>query len=296
MSVVCGAPVSQICIPECDASWCLYILYLAARLYDEFWTQSGRRMVGFSDVPLDLPSHAPSFYGCIQAKYVNKYLEDYIDSHIYFGSSLRSRIHFEHRVEKVEKTDDLWVVSARDSHNGRRLFRSSKIVIATGLTSLPNMSTFLLDQEEFKGPICHHKYFAEISNSLLKTTDCKNVAVLGAGKSATDMVYESVKKGKNVSWIIRKNGEGPALFFTAPGGGRYENSTEKGATRLNSAFSPSSFMPRLWLARLIHRTHMGRDFLTRKSQAGDQSCRDAAAYRDRKGALPTFKNLEATTS
>jgi len=253
-------------------------------------------MVGFSDVPIALPLDAPSYYGCIEAKYVNQYLEMYIDSHVYMGSSLRNRIHFGHRVEKIEKTGGLWTVSTRCSHGGQQEFRSFKVVVATGLTSLPKMPTFLLHQEEFKGPVRHHKDFGEVSKSLLNTSDCKNVAVVGAGKSATDMVYESVKKGKSVSWIIRKNGEGPALFFTAPGGGRYENSTEKGATRLNATFSPSSFMPNLWLARLIHGTNMGRDYLTRKSQADDQSCRDAAAYQDRDGALPSFKNLEATTS
>ena len=253
-------------------------------------------MVGFSDVPIVPPLDAPSYYGCIEAKYVNKYFEEYIDSHVYNGSSLRSRIFFGKRVEKVEKTDGMWTIITMDSHTGQRNFRSSRVVIAAGLTSLPNLPTFLLDQKNFKGPIRHHKHFGEVSKSLLSTPICKNVVVLGGGKSATDMVYESVKKGKSVSWIIRKHGEGPALFFPAPGGGRYENSTEKGATRWSASFSPSSFMPALWLARMIHGTNMGREYLTRKSQEGDQSCRDAAAYRDRKGALPTFKNLETTTS
>ena len=253
-------------------------------------------MLGFSDVPIALPLDAPSYYGCIEAKYVNKYLEGYIDSHVYVGSSLRSRIYYGHCVEKVEKTDGLWTVGARDSHNCERDCRSSKVVVATGLTSLPNMPTSLLREKEFKGPIRHHKDFGEISKSLINNPDCKKVAVLGAEKSATDMVYESVKKGKNVSWIIRNDGEGPALFFTAPGVGRYENSTEKGATRLNACFSPSSFMPNLWLARLIHGTNMGRNYLCKKSQERDQSCRDAAAYRDRNGALPGFQDLEPTTS
>lgn len=253
-------------------------------------------MAGFSDVPITLPPNAPSYYGTFEAKYVTQYLEDYINSHVYIGSSLRSRIHFRHRVEEVEKTDGLWTVITRDSQNAHREFRSSKIVVAAGLTSIRNMPNLLLHEQEFNGSICHHKSFGAISKSLLNTPDCKNVVVLGAGKSATDMVYESVKKGKIVSWIIRKTGEGPALFFPAPGGGRYENSTEKGATRLNASFSPSSFMPKLWLARLIHGTSAGRDYLSRKSNGVDQSCRDVAAYQDREGALPSFKTLETTAS
>ena len=132
MLVVFGAPVSQKRLLSAVFEQCLFLSYLAARSYDEFWTQSGRRMLGFSDVPVTLPLDAPSHYGCIEAKYVNKYLEDYINSHVYNESSLRSRIHFGHHVEKVEKTDGLWTVSARNSHNGQREFRSSKLVVATG--------------------------------------------------------------------------------------------------------------------------------------------------------------------
>ncbi|KAL9606455.1 MAG: hypothetical protein Q9179_000371 [Wetmoreana sp. 5 TL-2023] len=176
-------------------------------------------MLGYSDVPVTIPPDARSFYGCIEAKYVTKYLEDYIDSHIYNGSSLRSRIHYGQNVENIEKRNDIWVATTRHFEQGLREFRGSKLVVATGLTSLPYMPAFLQQPGSFKSPICHHKQFGEISKTLLRTSECKNVAVFGAGKSATDMVYESVKKGKNVSWIIRKDGEGPAFFFTAPGRG-----------------------------------------------------------------------------
>jgi len=293
--VVLGAPASQKCLLSTLLEPYLVLLYLTARFNDEFSTRSGRRMFGFSDVPITFPLNAPSYYGCIEAKYVNKYLESYIDSHVYNGSSLRSRVTFGHGVEKVGKTDGMWTVSTRDSHSGQRQFKSFKIVVDTGLTSLPSIPTSLPRQEEFNGPVRHYKELEEISKSLLNTSDCKYVVVFGARKSAVDKVYECVKKGKSVSWIIWKDGEGPALFFTAAGGGRYENSTEKGATRLDASFSPSFFMPNSWLARLIHGTNMGRDYITRKSQVGDQSCRDAAAYRDRKRALPSFKHLEATT-
>ena len=80
------------------------------------------------------------------------------------------------------------------------------------------MPNFLLQhQKNFRGPISHHKRFGQMSKSLLKEAEYKDIVVIGAGKSATDMVYESAKKGKHVNWIIRKDGEGPALFFPAPG-------------------------------------------------------------------------------
>jgi len=252
-------------------------------------------MIGFSDIPLTLPPEASTYYGTFEAKYITKYLEDYVDSHLYNGTSLRSRIFFGNRVDKVKKIEGVWMIRTLDPGSGGRIFKSPKLVVAAGLTSLPNMPS-LPHQTDFKGPILHHKHFGEASKPLLNSPDCKHIAVLGGGKSATDMVYQSVKRGKSVSWIIRKTGEGPAYFFPAQGGGRYENSTEKGATRLMASFSPSSFMPSSWLARLIHGTELGRNYLSKKIQDGDQSCRDLAAYRTREGALPSFRNLECTTS
>ena len=79
-----------------------------------------------------------------------------------------------------------------------------------------------------------------------------------------NVVYESVKKAKNVRWIIRKYGEGRALFFPAPGGDRYKNLTERDATRLSAPFSLSSFIINLWLARIILGTNMGREYLSKK--------------------------------
>ncbi|KAL8995174.1 MAG: hypothetical protein Q9188_006873, partial [Gyalolechia gomerana] len=257
-------------------------------------------MLGYSDVPVTLPPDAPTFYGCIEAKYITRYLADYVDSHIYNGNSLRSRVHFGHHVEKIDKRSDTWIVRAQDCQRIVHDLSGSKLTVATGLTSLPYIPAILQQLNAFEKPIQHHKQFGQTSRTLLKTSECKNVAIFGAGKSATDMVYESVKKGKNVSWIIRKDGEGPALFFTAPGGGggRYENSTEAGATRWSACFSPSSFMPRQgWLVhKLIHRTGYGITYLRDKIRKSDQSCRDAAAYQDREGALPCFSDLETTVS
>lgn len=252
-------------------------------------------MVGFSDVPLGLPPDAPSYHGTIEAKYVTRYLEGYIDSHVYNGSSLRSRIHFGQRVVNVERVDEGWKVCTRSFQNDQvQEFRCSKVAVATGLTSQPNIPTFL-HHEDFQAPICHHKNFGEISKKVLDKPECKNVTVLGGGKSATDMVYEAVKKGKNVNWIIRKDGEGPALFFPAEGpGGRYEGSTEASTNRWNASFSPSSFMPDSWSTTLIHRTRIGLDYLRNKISRGTQACKEMAAYHTRENALPSFKDLEPT--
>ena len=285
--------------------FCLLFPSGVARSYDEFWSQGGRRMVGFSDVEFTVPKNAPTYWGCCEAKHITKYLEDYADNHVYEGRTLRSRILFRRRVEKVEKgkDDGIWTIDTQGlstNNNNQRLqrFKSSKIAVAAGLTSLANLPSFLQhDSNVFKSHVCHHKDFGYFSKTLLNTSECKKITVLGAGKSATDIVYECVKKKKDVSWIIRTDGEGPPFLFQAPiEDKRYENAVEKGTTRLSQAFSPSSFMPDTWWVRLLHGTFWGRDFVRKKTQAFDQSVRDAPAYRDREGALPCFKYLEPTTS
>jgi dimethylaniline monooxygenase (N-oxide forming) len=264
-----------------------------ARSYEEFWSQSGRRMTGFSDVPLEVPCKAPTYWDTFEAKYVTRYLEEYAASHVYDMISLRNRIMFEHRVETVEKVDDKWSVCVKKSDGTKSMFRSLKLVVATGHTSIPNMP-ILPNEKEFTGQIFHHKDFGQASRSALMKAGCKLITVLGGGKSAADMVYQSVKNGKTVNWVIRKSGEGPALLFPAPGHGRYKNSIESSATRYKACFSPSSFMP--WLPSLPHQTSYGVNYMKKRVEDVDKHCREIVGYQTREHALPGFKNLEFTTS
>jgi len=252
-------------------------------------------MTGFSDVALNTPSDAPLFHDTFQAKYVTQYLEEYINSHVYDGSTLRSRILFDQQVQKVEKADSIWTIHTTGVKSSPQHLKCPMLVIATGHTSIPNLPYFS-GQEVFEGPIIHHKDFGKASKSVLNNTNCKRITVLGGGKSAVDMVYASVKKGYNVSWVIRKTGEGPALFFPAPGHGRYRNSIESSATRYKACFSPSSFMPNLWFARLLHRTGWGKEYMASMITGNDDHCRAPAEYHTRDGALPGYEKLNFTTS
>ncbi|KAG8527394.1 uncharacterized protein KY384_007546 [Bacidia gigantensis] len=253
-------------------------------------------MAGFSDPPIAIPPEAPNYHGCAEAKYYTQYLEDYIDRHVYADKPLRSRFRFQYRVDNVEKTDDGWSVHATYAHNEQRVFQTSRLAVASGLTSIPNIPSFLSGKHDFQGPVLHHKGFATFSKSSLKSSECENVAVIGGGKSSADMIWECLKKGKHVSWIIREDGDGPALFIPAAAGGRYINSMEKGACRLGALFSSSAFMPNIWLAKFVQKTQFGMTQLRKKIQAIDQHCRNVAGYQDREGALPHFKDLEPAPS
>ena len=253
-------------------------------------------MTGFSDVEFQLPSNISTYHDMFESRIVTGYLEDYVDSHIYNGLSLRSRITFGFRVEKLEKINNAWFVHNGDgSCQAKQKIRATKLVVASGSTSIPNMPS-IPDQQRFAGPIVHQKQYGAFSRSATYDTKCKHVAVLGAGKSSADMVYDSIKRGKRVNWIIRPTGEGPALFFPAAGRGRYKNSIEYSSTRLNALSSLSSFMPDFWLLKLFHGSEYGKRYVREKTQRRDEICHKLAAYRTRQGALPTFRDLESTAS
>ena len=222
------------------------------------------------------------------------YLESYIDEHLYNGQSLRDRIYFGIKVCGIEKLDKSWTVSARRSEKEEETLRTAKLVIATGHTTIPHMP-ILPCQSLFKGPILHLKEFGKATSTVLASDSYDNVTISGGGKSAADMVYDSVKAGKKVSWIIRETGEGPAAFAGAAGKGPYRNGLEIAATRLLSALSPSYFAPVTWWTKLIHGSQFGRAMVAKTWLGADQACRDLANLRGREGALPGFKNMKSNT-
>ena len=282
-----------------------------ARSFPDFWSQSGARTAGFSDVSLEagIPESAPRYWDTFEAKHVTAYLEEYVSSHIYAGVSLRSRIRLGHQIVGVSKgtapgqSTAVWLLRVRfkneDGSDGdARNITASKLVVASGLTSEPHMPE-LPNQEAFAGTVCHHKDFGQTSATIEsgRLGDVQNVAVLGGGKSAADMVNDMIKKGKQVSWIIRKDGEGPACFLIASSSAPYRNSIEKATTRIAVTLaSPSSFMEPSWISSLWHRSAYGIKRMKKVREHGMQVCREHPGYHTRPKARPSFKNLDFTTS
>lgn len=300
-------PEARLVILEEDV--CLGGVWSSRRSYDEFWCQSGRRMSGFSDVPLTVPEDAPLYHDTFEAKYVTKYLEEYAHNHIYNGTTLFSRIRFSQQAVKVDKIDDIWhvttislaLLTSKAQH--RMIVTCPRLVVATGRTSLPHIPRidFGSGMTSSFDSVHHHKEFGKFSkHPLPRASGVLYFAVLGGGKSAADMVYESIKKGHNVKWIIRRTGEGPALLFPAPGHGRYKNSVESSATRMKALFSPSPFMPKSWwfslIRAILYGTRVGINYMMKRIDAVNQYCRKVAAYDTRPNSLPGFSLLDFTTS
>lgn len=251
-------------------------------------------MARFSSLPIQPPPKHDTYFDYFPAKYVATYLSEYVDQQIYCGRSLRQRIVFHSRVTKIELSEARrqWQVFC----DGRtEPLLSKTLLVAAGLTSHPNMPN-LPGRDAFQGTIIHHLDFAK--SPILKDRETKHVAVLGGAKSAADVAYAAAKAGKTVSWIIRRNGSGPAHFAPASGVGPYKNSNESLYSRLAASLSPSIWNHQKWLPGFLHGTKIGRRAIDWIWATLDSDLRREADYHGRgdDASKNGFANLEPDTS
>jgi dimethylaniline monooxygenase (N-oxide forming) len=235
------------------------------------------------------PPKEDIYYEFFKAKHTTQYLEDYVDRHSFAGKSLRDRIRFRFKVQTIRKLDGKWVITGEESSIKRSTFHAAKVIVASGLTSEPNLPD-LPGKQNFEGQLIHQENFGQ--SSVFSSADIQNVTVLGGGKSSADMVYAAVKAGKSVSWVIRESGTGPGFLLSAKGRGPYKNAFEIGSTRMVSTLSPSIFNPDNWWTRFLHGTDRGRKIVNSIWNGADKETRDEANYDGRKGALKGFEKLK----
>src|SRR5271163_4709860 len=112
---------------------------MEGRAYEHFWTQWTVGTAEYSDTPMPIPPAEDTYFDTFKAKYTTQYLEDYVDQQIFAGQSLRERIQFGFEVQKIKKSKGQWVISGQDSTDETKIYRASKLIIASGLTSVPNL-------------------------------------------------------------------------------------------------------------------------------------------------------------
>ena len=263
--------------------------HIVERVYDDFWTQTPVDMAEFSDLPMTHPPPEDQNCGFFPAKYFTEYFESYVDSRVYGRKSLRDRIRFNTRVKTVTKSDGKWIVECGES--GPR-FRVGKLIDASGMTSNPNIPK-IKGQENFKGLAIHHKNFGQ--STFLKDPQIQHVAVFGGAKSAADVAYASAKAGKTVSWVIREDGNGPALLFAPQGQAPYKNSNEGFYNRFLANFLPCPWAERTWLYWLMQSTWLGRWYVKRLWNFVDKANRAVMGYDREDGKERGFANLEPDT-
>ncbi|KAI4603057.1 monooxygenase [Pestalotiopsis sp. 9143b] len=212
------------------------------------------------------------------------------------GQTLRDRIQFSTHVESIKKVQGQWRFVCVDTiTKSQRTISSSRVMMANGQSSLPNMPAFP-GQEKFRGKLIHSIDFGQ--SDVIQNKSIQHVSVIGAGKSAADMVYEAVKAGKTVSWIIRKTGNGSlgaAAFAPINLPTPYKNGVEASQARIMASLHPSYLIPyQSWWTWLLHSTTLGAGLVSKIFSALDQTVRNYAGYKERKSDKG-FEQLEYDT-
>lgn len=170
------------------------------RLYAELRTNNLWTHYEYPDFPMDEATFGVGPGQHIPGAVVHRYLTAYAKK---FG--VFSRIRFETKVETIARGEDGgWVLETRKGDEVTKLL-AKKLVVATGLTSEPNMPEFK-GQSEFGAPIVHSVDLAERTD-LLKTAG--KVVVLGGAKSMWDVAYAFATAGVQVDVVVRESGKGP---------------------------------------------------------------------------------------
>ena len=232
---------------------------------------------------MEKPPANDCMHDLFRAKYTTKYLEDYVDSKTHNKRTLRDRIQFNTYVQSIKKVGGQWQLHCMDVTNGseRTLF-SLRLMMANGQSSLPSLPDFP-GKEHFRGKIIHSIDFSQ--SNVVKDKSIQHIAVIGAGKSAADMVYEAVKAGKTVSWIIRKTGNGSLgtaalapIDLPTP----YKNGVEASQARIMASLQPCYLIPnRSWWTWFLHSTNMGAKLVSKIFSLLDDTVRKSAGYRER---------------
>ncbi|OAA64023.1 Flavin monooxygenase-like protein [Cordyceps fumosorosea ARSEF 2679] len=137
---------------------------------------------------------------------LHRYLTDFARHFGFFD-----RIQFHNRVQVVEPAgDNTWRLTVSGPDGGKpRTVIARQLILATGLTSTPNMPTYK-GAADLGAPIFHAKDFCARAPELAKT-EIKNAMVVGGAKSAYDVAYALVQDhaGATVDLVVRDNGHGP---------------------------------------------------------------------------------------
>jgi dimethylaniline monooxygenase (N-oxide forming) len=182
-------------------TWC------ASRIFPELLTQQSREQYAYTDTPFEPSDDPPQPGDYIPSRRVHEYLNMYAER---WG--IKDKIRFGVTVERCKRAPDSikWEVHLQGQTQESPLV-CDKLVIATGLTSTPNLPD--IPTENFTPPMFHSRYFGQ-HYSTLQSKDINTVCVYGGGKSGYDAVAAAVNNGKRAHWIIRnsKGGGMPAIY------------------------------------------------------------------------------------
>lgn len=105
----------------------------------------------------------------------------------------------------------LTIINRTDIDAPESFIKTSKLVVATGLTSEPFMPS-MCGRDDFDAPIYHPSEFAKAEDG---PGMFKKVVLLSGAKSSWDFACAYASAGIQVDWVIRESGHGPC-WMTSP--------------------------------------------------------------------------------
>jgi cation diffusion facilitator CzcD-associated flavoprotein CzcO len=262
------------------------------RLYPRLKTNNVLGSYEFSDFPMTPECYSAEPRTHIPGRVVYEYLNDVADHY-----NFKRRCRLGTYVQSASFRDDgTWLVelSMTKSITETTTFVVTKnLVIATGLTSEPNIPTFA-GKECFGGPVIHSKQLKEKATEM---ASYKNVVVVGANKSAWDVCYDAAQHGSQVTMIIRPSGGGPSYVWPKAFKWGLLRMSLAGlsSTRFFMAFDPtlySSKGPLAWWSHFLHGTSIGKRLCNYFWNALDRKIKSINGYKSH----PELAKLEPWTT
>lgn len=170
--------------PSIGGTWSKELLYDGLRTNNLYGT------IEYPDFPMDGLGLAAEKGKYVDGAAILQYLQLYADKFDVTG-----RIRFDTKVVTAEWIDNIWRITTEAGAT----IDCEKLIVATGLTSMPNMPT-IRGLESFDAPIFHTKNFHDQLPLLKK--EGNTVAVVGGAKSAYDAVYLLASSGVKVKWSV----------------------------------------------------------------------------------------------
>ncbi|SCO54756.1 related to dimethylaniline monooxygenase [Fusarium fujikuroi] len=169
------------------------------RLYPGLKSNNMKGTYEFPDFPMVEKTYGVKPNSHIPGTVLHRYLTDFAKHY-----DIHDRIQFNTAVNLVERNGDAgWRVSVT-SPEGTESITTERLVLATGLTSTPNMPQYK-NAEKFGAPLFHAKDFCKEAPNL----NVKKAIVVGGAKSAFDVAYALVQDGATVDLVVRPTGNGP---------------------------------------------------------------------------------------
>ncbi|KAK5047538.1 hypothetical protein LTR84_006635 [Exophiala bonariae] len=247
------------------------------RLYPGLKTNNLVGSYEFGDFPMALDrfglqrgQHIP---GAVVHEYLRQFAEEF---------NLTSRLIFNTKVVSAELLEDgEWGLQVSDVNNessGTIKIRTKKLVVATGLTSKPNIPTFP-GRAEYQGNVFHSIHLRDRAKDI---EAAKEVVVLGANKSAWDTCYSAAVSGAHVNMVVRPGGGGPSWVWPVTFSPFQLSIQQIATTRLWTLFEPTIWNGEAsgfsWARYLLHSTSLGRKFVSMFWKALDKIVHRANGY------------------